>query len=150
MKIKIEFTFTITAPRKIYSILLCLIFLQISQVTHIEATSNNCAFHVIYWVKIIIKIQEICEVMNTSLSAVVRKYNFYDMRAKNVSIGRFNARFYQVTFYVHLSVILYLKLELQNLLSHNNECKRSFKCTRILSVWFQFTFIANCNEWSLP
>ena len=36
--------------------------------------------------------------MNTSLSAVVREYNFYDMRAKNVSIGRFNARFHQVTF----------------------------------------------------
>ena len=31
------------------------------------------------------------------VSAVVRKYNFYSMRAKNVSIGRFNARFNQIT-----------------------------------------------------
>ena len=33
-----------------------------------------------------------------AVSAVVHKYNFYDMQAKNVSIGRFNARFYQIKF----------------------------------------------------
>ena len=40
-----------------------------------------------------------CEVMITSPSAVVRKYNFYDMRAKNVSIGRFNARLRSKSIY---------------------------------------------------
>ena len=40
-----------------------------------------------------------CEVMITNPSAVVRKYNFYDMRAKNVSIGRFNARLRSKSIY---------------------------------------------------
>ena len=39
-----------------------------------------------------------CEVIS-SPSAVVRKYNFYDMRAKNASIGRFNARLRSKSIY---------------------------------------------------
>ena len=38
------------------------------------------------------------ETQALAVSAVVRKYNFYDMRAKSVSIGRFKARFYQIKF----------------------------------------------------
>ena len=68
--------------------------LQISQIIHIEATSNNCTFHVVSWTKIIIKLREICEVTNSSPSAVLLKYNLYHMQAKYVSIGRFDARFY--------------------------------------------------------
>ena len=40
-----------------------------------------------------------CEVMIISPSAVVRKYNFYDMRAKTVLIGRFNARLRSKSIY---------------------------------------------------
>ena len=71
-----------------------------SQITHIEAQSNNCTFNAISWTKIIIKFKEFVksETQALAVSAVVRKYNFYDIRAKSVSIGRFKARFYQITF----------------------------------------------------